>query len=58
MQRFIVPKSMGRNITVRELVSIVDTKMLDAVAASTDLNFQVKSLVVRLFQIIAISNFR
>lgn len=35
---------MGTKITVRELVSIVDTKMLDDAAASTDVNFQVKKL--------------
>ena len=35
---------MGRNMSVKELLSIVNTKMLDDVAASTDVNFQVKKL--------------
>jgi hypothetical protein len=35
---------MRRNITVRELVSMVDTRMLDEVATLTDVNFQVKKL--------------
>ena len=38
------PKDMDRNMAVKELLSIVNTKMLDDVAASTDVNFQVKKL--------------